>query len=61
VDEKITAMLQHLKDFYRNPIIHPEFVLQPSEAENLFQFAASAIGVMIEDMARRRLAALPES
>jgi hypothetical protein len=59
VDDRITGMLQHLKDIYRNPIVHPELFLEADEAENLFQFAASAIAAMVEDVKRVSLLRLP--
>jgi hypothetical protein len=58
VGARITGMLEHLKDHYRNGIIHPEDVLTADEAENLFQFAASAISAMIGDITTRRSVAL---
>jgi hypothetical protein len=42
VDERIVGMLTHLKDFYRNPLAHPELFLTPQEALGLFGFAPSA-------------------
>ena len=50
VDEKITGMLRHLKDSYRNPLMHPELTLEDEEAESLFQFAISAITQLIKDI-----------
>lgn len=49
VDVKITGMLDHLREHYRNPIIHPEEFYNINEAVNLFSFAQSAISVMVED------------
>ncbi len=50
VNNKITGMLTHLKDVYRNPLIHPEVTLTDDEAVSTFQFAISAIDVMVHDI-----------
>lgn len=42
-DQRVTAYLQHIKDFYRNPIMHPEVKLTPEEAFSLFNASLSAI------------------
>jgi hypothetical protein len=42
-DQRVTSYLQHIKDFYRNPIMHPEVVLTPDEAFSLFNASLSAI------------------
>lgn len=42
-DVGVTNYLQHMKDTYRNPIIHPEEVLTPDEAFSLFNASLSAI------------------
>lgn len=42
-DQKVTAYLQHIKDFYRNPIMHPEVQLAPDEAFSLFTASSGAI------------------
>jgi hypothetical protein len=39
----VTGYLQHIKDFYRNPIIHPEDTLNANEAFSLFNACISAI------------------
>ena len=43
VDIKIVGMLEHIKDFYRNPIMHPEESLTSDEAFSLFNNCLSAI------------------
>ena len=43
-------MLTHLKDFYRNPLAHPELFLTPQEALGLFGFAPSAIAAIAVDI-----------
>jgi hypothetical protein len=42
-DTRITGFLQHIKDHYRNPIMHPEVTVSPDEALALFGAALSAI------------------
>lgn len=50
VDPKITALLTHLKDHYRNPIAHPAEQWTTDQAESAFQFAVSAMTVIIQDI-----------
>lgn len=45
-DSKITGYLEHLKNHYRNPIIHPEAVLSADEAFALFSASLSAITLL---------------
>jgi hypothetical protein len=42
-DTKVTTYLSHIKDFYRNPIVHPEVTLTSEQALSLFSAAVSAI------------------
>jgi hypothetical protein len=42
-DTKVTAYLSHIKDFYRNPIVHPEVTLTSEQTLSLFSAAISAI------------------
>jgi hypothetical protein len=42
-DTQVTEYLTHIKDFYRNPILHPEVTLTPEQAQSLFGAATSAI------------------
>jgi hypothetical protein len=42
-DPKVIGMIQHIKDFYRNPIMHPEETLTLDEALSLFYTCLSAI------------------
>jgi hypothetical protein len=42
-DPKVTGYLEHIKDHYRNPIVHPEVVLTSDEAFSLFNACLSAI------------------
>jgi len=61
IDAKIPFMLRHLKDTYRNPIMHPELVLENDEAEDLFPFALAAISTMVRDIMKRKPDPEPES
>lgn len=42
-DGKVIGNLQHIKDHYRNPIIHPEDTVSPDDALSLFFTSISAI------------------
>lgn len=42
-DAKVIGNLQHIKDHYRNPVIHPEDTLGPDDAFSLFNTSISAI------------------
>ena len=42
-DRKVTGFLDHIREFYRNPIVHPEVTLTLEEALSLFGAAMSAI------------------
>jgi len=42
-DTRVTTYLSHIKDFYRNPIVHPEVTLTSEQALSLFSAAVSAI------------------
>ena len=50
VEPKVTTMLRHLKDHYRNPISHPEEFWDSDKAESAFMLAVSVITVMIQDI-----------
>lgn len=54
ISEKTIGMLKHLKDTYRNPLMHPELVLDLDEAESLFQFSISAISTMMAEQRELR-------
>jgi hypothetical protein len=49
-DAKVIGMVEHIKDTYRNPILHPEVTLTPEEAQVLFGLAVSAIVVIVNAM-----------
>jgi hypothetical protein len=42
-DPKVVGTIQHIKDVYRNPILHPEVTLTADEAQVLFGLSVSAI------------------
>jgi hypothetical protein len=46
-EPKVIGMIEHIKDTYRNPILHPEVTLSPEEAQVLFGLAVSAIVVIV--------------
>jgi hypothetical protein len=47
-DEKITEFLIHIRRSYRNPITHPDVILEPPEAFNFFSQAISVISMMLD-------------
>jgi hypothetical protein len=50
VDDKITKMLQHIKDEYRNPAIHPGLFFTVDGASSQFALVQSAANMIIEDL-----------
>lgn len=54
IDRKITGVLFQIKEFHRNPIIHPEARLDVEEALSLVGVAESALSMMVADMDVRR-------
>jgi len=42
-EKKVIGTIEHIKDTYRNPILHPEVSLTPDDAQVLFGLAVSAI------------------
>jgi hypothetical protein len=54
VDDKITAILKHIKDHYRNPISHPEEFWDQTKANGAFGLAVSIITIMSQDIATRK-------
>lgn len=59
VDEKITVVLQHIKDEYRNPISHPEDFWDISKAGSAFGVALSVITMMLHDIESKKRAGSP--
>jgi hypothetical protein len=56
-DHRVLAVLEEMKDLYRNPIIHPESRMEMDEALSLIGIAETAISAMIADLLKRALAA----
>lgn len=56
VDVKITKMLTHLKDHYRNPIAHPDEFWDINKANSAIGPAISLIDVMVQDIDDKRKA-----
>jgi len=48
-DSKVTMMLRHIKDEFRNPQTHPEESVKVEEAKRLFGVAVSTIEQMLQD------------
>jgi hypothetical protein len=46
-DEKITEFLIHIRKAYRNPITHPDVILEAGEALGFFSQAVSVISIML--------------
>jgi hypothetical protein len=46
-DEKITEFLVHIRKAYRNPITHPDVILEPYEAFNFFSQSMGLISIML--------------
>jgi hypothetical protein len=57
-DPKVIGTIQHIKDVYRNPILHPEVTLTPEEAQVLFGLSVSAIVQIVAAMRTHKGAAL---
>ncbi|HXH50526.1 MAG TPA: hypothetical protein VNM47_14375, partial [Terriglobia bacterium] len=49
-NQKITQHLWHVKENYRNPILHPEANVSPDEAQVLFGVCVSAIFLMANEI-----------
>jgi hypothetical protein len=45
--QKAIGFLDHIRDTYRNPILHPEVIVSEDEAESLLGAAASAIRMLV--------------
>jgi hypothetical protein len=46
-DEKITEFLVHIRKAYRNPITHPDVIMEPHEAFNFFSQSMGVISIML--------------
>jgi hypothetical protein len=51
-DSKVISLLTHLKDAYRNPVLHPEENYTDERAQVLFGVCVSAIAVMVEELTK---------
>jgi hypothetical protein len=58
-DKRTMQVLDQIRDLHRNPIAHPTIFLEPEEAADLFEIAASAISAMAREIAK--LKAFPSS
>ena len=47
---KVTSLLTHLKDAYRNPVLHPEENYTDERVQVLFGVCISAIVMMVEEL-----------
>jgi hypothetical protein len=53
VDRKITGVLFQIKEFHRNPVVHPDERLDSESALSLVGIAESALSMMMADMEAR--------
>ncbi len=53
VDEKITLLLRHIKDEYRNPGVHPGTFYDLDQAANQIKLAQSVMDLMVRDLTQR--------
>lgn len=51
-EEKVTSLLTHLKDAYRNPVLHPEENYTDDRVQVLLGVCVSAIVMMIEEIGK---------
>jgi len=49
-DKKITGNLDHIREEYRNPVMHPNINVSPEEAFSLFGVGVSAISQLMQAM-----------
>jgi hypothetical protein len=49
----IMALLTSINQIYRNPIMHPEMILDDAKAKQVFDTAALVISTMVEDRVKR--------
>jgi hypothetical protein len=56
LDAKVTEMLSHIKDEYRNPISHPEEFWDISKAGSALAVAHGIITMMLRDISNKKLA-----
>ncbi len=53
--KEVTDHLHNVKDNYRNPLMHPEDVLEMDEAVSLFALSQAMNEMLISDMLKRGL------
>jgi len=46
----VVTFLDHIRDSYRNPILHPEIVVSEDEAESLLGASSSAIRLLVMEI-----------
>jgi hypothetical protein len=46
-DQRLTEFLIHIRKAYRNPITHPDVIIESAEAFNFFSRAISVISMML--------------
>lgn len=51
--QKVTDQLKAIKNNFRNPLMHPEDVLEPDQALGLFGVCVAVITVLIEELTTR--------
>jgi len=51
-EEKVIGFLDHIRDNYRNPILHPDVILTGDEAETLLSLATGSIRQMVLEIQR---------
>jgi hypothetical protein len=49
-EEKVTSLLTHIKDAYRNPVLHPEENYTDEMVQVLFGVCVSAIVMIVEEL-----------
>ena len=56
-DKRVTGFLDHIREFHRNPVLHPEETLSTEEAHVLLGVAVSSIVQMMTELNRIKEAA----
>ena len=51
-DDRVTAFLDHIRETYRNPVLHPEEIVDEDQALILFGTAVSVVSLMIREIDR---------
>lgn len=59
VDDKITSILRHLKNHYRNPVTHPEEFWTDEMADNALGLTVSVVTLIVTDINTRGSGILP--